>query len=418
MIRERTLDRPGIHRLDFRARAELTTALLLGWLALFCAQAAQAEEKESWRDRFELHGHVTLAYAESELDRPRALFIEEAILGIPEDGTFDYRMAALQARFRPGDRHTFVLQLSHRHLGDSIIHPLTDDVELDWLYWDWQWREGGRLRLGRFPTPAGIFNEVRDVGTLLPFFRPSFNFYREGSITSETIDGIGLSQRFFADSDWSLDTDVYYGEFEVLEQTSAGGSGSLNEVEATDGWGGQIWLNTPFSGLRLGLGGLDWEVSEESVLHRGARRWDSWYFSIDANLEQFVFRAEFRDLDIPVDVPPVFRDGEADVDTFYGQAGWRATERLSFWVQHERTDIEQKHPTMLGGSFDYMNRADTGVAVNYALKPMWILKAEAHDVEYDRRLLVPVLTPGGVLFDIPTAREGSEYFIVSMSYSF
>ncbi|MCG8455913.1 MAG: hypothetical protein MI919_06485 [Holophagales bacterium] len=389
-------------------------ALLATSLVLLLAGRAQAE---GWTDRFQLHGHLTTAYAESSLDQDRTLFVEEAILGIPEDGTWDYRMAALQVRFEATERHSFVLQLSHRHFDDSLIDPFTDDVELDWLFWDWQLGQSTRLRLGRFATPVGIFNEIRDVGTLLPFFRPSLGFYREGSFFSETIDGIGISHRFELAGEWGLEADLYYGEFEVLEQ-SQGLGGRLREVDASGAFGGQVWLDTPIDGLRLGLGGLRWDMDEESVANPVEAEWWSWYASIDGNFERFVVRVEYRYVDIPIDLPPVFPAGGLDLDTVYAQIGWRVTPKLSFWLQAETNDVEQTHPNTVGGSFEYLNIEDQAVAVNYAFRPSLVLKGEYHEQELEDFAVAAVPTPSGLFFDFRTVPFSSEYFIVSLAYSF
>src|SRR5205085_12405810 len=109
------------------------------------------------------------------------------------------------------------------------------------------------LKVGKVQIPLGIYNEVRDVGTVLPFYRPSFNFYGEGAFTSETVDGIVVSHNFFNDSAWSVDADAYFGGWDLIETDFASNVSSRARVENTVGT--QIWLNTPINGLRLGTGG-------------------------------------------------------------------------------------------------------------------------------------------------------------------
>ena len=188
-------------------------------LALFFTSILSAEEnptKNPWVDRFEIHGHLSVAYTEATATGLPGTLPSDDILGLSEDGSFDFRNAALQVRFSAADNHQLVLQLSHQKLGDSVLEQVNNDIEVDWLFWDWQIGPRTDLRLGRLPTPAGLFNEVRDVGTVLPFFRPAFNFYREGSLFSETVDGVGITHRFFDDSDWSLEANLYAGEFEIV----------------------------------------------------------------------------------------------------------------------------------------------------------------------------------------------------------
>ena len=374
-------------------------------------------ETSTWTEKFQLHGHITTAYADFQIDKPRNLFVEESILGIPEDGTFDYRMAALQLRYVPNNQHSAVLQVSHRRFGESILLDVEDDVELDWLFWRWNLANTTTLRVGRFPTPAGIFNEIRDVGTLLPFFRPSFNFYREGGLFSETVDGLGVHHTFFGSRAWSLDTDVYAGEFDVTEQTQGIGAG-VREVGAEDAVGAQIWLNSPIVGLRFGLGGLRWDVGPESGLNPIETTWESWYASVDGSFDRWVVRAEYRNLELPVDVGTVFTDGRAELDFYYWQIGWHATPELSFFFQSEYADFTQFHDSLVGGKFSYNNRRDEGIAVNYRIRPTVVAKAEVHKQRLDDFSGAPVFTDEGLRFRIDNESFESEYWIVSLSYSF
>ncbi|MCB1036393.1 MAG: hypothetical protein KDD47_21385, partial [Acidobacteria bacterium] len=186
-----------------------------------------------WADHFQFHGFVTTAYQEEDPD-PTAPFqsSDAIVLGLDENGTWDYRIAALQLRYDPNPKNTFVVQASHRRLGDSPLKDVENDVELDWLFYQFHFTDNTSIKIGRVPVPLGIFNEYRDVGTLLPFFRPSFNFYREGSFVSETVDGAVFHHRFAAASDWSLDLDGYFGEWDLLE-SGATNNAALTEAQVT-----------------------------------------------------------------------------------------------------------------------------------------------------------------------------------------
>ncbi|MEM9593576.1 MAG: hypothetical protein AAGD06_04910 [Acidobacteriota bacterium] len=378
---------------------------------------ADEAESSNWKDRFQLHGHLTTSYADSSPSGAGSRFAEEAQIGIPEDGTFDYRVAALQLRYTAAADHTFLVQLSHRSLGDSVLDEVTDEVELDWLFWQWQVGESTRLRVGRFPTPAGIFNEIRDVGTLLPFFRPSFNFYREGSIFSETTDGIGVSHRFNADSEWAVDADLYYGEYDVIEQDTGLGN-EIVEVGVDNAIGGQMWLNTPVEGLRIGLGGLRWDVGPESQFNLEEATWESWYASIDGSFERYVARAEYRQVQTPFVSLPFIPSGQADLDIYYWQLGWRPTPKLAFYLQSEFSEFEQTAEIYVGGSTQLNNRRDDGVAVNYFFRPNVVLKAEYHEQAMDAVQSEPIFLPEGLRLQVNSERFENDYSVLSLSVSF
>lgn len=373
-----------------------------------------------FRDRLQVHGHLSVAYAERRNADTSRLFAEEQLLGISDKGGFDHVLAALQIRYdaRPGQ--TFVLQWSHRSLGDSVLDAETRDVELDWLFWKWQVSDNTHLKIGRFPTPAGIFNEIRDVGTLLPFFRPAFTFYREGGIFSETADGVGVWSYRPLGRGFSLESAAYVGLFDVYEQDQGFVSerDAIAQVAVPRALGGQLWLETPMEGLRLGAGAMVWDVDGKSQFNPVETRWKSWYLSVDGSFERFTARAEYRRLELPVDVGLVFSDGEALVDLYYWQLGWHPVPRLGIYVQSEYADFEQRHPTIVGGGFRYNNRRDDGVAVHFDLLRRLVLRGEYHEQRFDQVSVSPVATPDGLAFAASTREYASDYLILSFAVSF
>jgi len=371
-----------------------------------------------WDDHFQLHGYLTSAYSDYEPDSTAPFrSSDEIVLGLDEDGTFDYRTAALQLRFDPNPKNTFVVQLSHRRLGESPIKDAEDDVELDWLFYEYKFGDDTSIKLGRVPVPLGIFNEYRDVGTLLPFFRPSFNFYREGSFVSETVDGVVFHHRFGSSSEWSLDADAYYGEWDLLESGSATNA-ALFEAEVSNAFGLQLWLNTPVDGLRFGLGGQSYDVSESSGFNIEEATWDSWYLSFDGSFEKFVARGEYKWLEFPVD-NNASPGGEATTDNYYFQLGWLPVEKLGFYLQQEFGGVEQTSLIFLN-PLDFNQREDLGFAINYSFLPGVVAKAEYHEQSFDLAVgAIPSFFPDGSFkVDVLFEEFESEYFIFSLSLSF
>ncbi len=386
--------------------------------------AQDGEESESnggnyWKDHFQLHGFLTTAYQELNPD-DAAPFVssDQLVLGLDEDGTFDYRIAALQLRYDATPKNTFIVQLSHRRLGESPLRDLDDAVELDWAFYQYRIGDNTSIKLGRVPTPLGIFNEYRDVGTLLPFFRPSFNFYREGSFVSETLDGVVFSHRFGSGGDWGFDVDVYYGEWDHLEAGSSTNA-AVVEAEVSDGYGLQLWLKTPADGLRFGFGGQTYTVSEDSGFNLDEADWDSWYFSIDGVFDHFIARAEYKWLEFPVNNSQ-FRSGEAEIINYYFQLGWLINDKLSLYGQQEFGDVEQSSID-LAEPAEFNQREDLGFSFVYSILPNLVAKAEYHQQTYELATgAIPVFPPGGgapqllVLF----SEFENDYSIVSVSVSF
>ena len=125
-----------------------------------------------------VHGYLTQAYADADfadglLVSPHT---DELNLGISEDGTFDYRTMAIQFRYEISAKDIMIIQFSSRTLGNSPIESVEDEIELDWAFYERRLGDNTSVKVGRVQIPSGIFNAVRDVGTILPFLPSGFYF--------------------------------------------------------------------------------------------------------------------------------------------------------------------------------------------------------------------------------------------------
>jgi len=398
------------------------------------SQAASASSGLSGPlSKLTVHGYLSQAYADADFfggrlpnpvtGAPAGPTAEEIVLGIPEDGTWDYRNMALQFRYQISPKDVMVIQFSNRSLGDSPINDVEDEVELDWAFYERRFGDYTSIKVGRVQIPLGIFNEIRDVGTILPFYRPPFVFYREGTFTSETVDGIDISHTFAAESDWSLDLDVYIGEWESFELSFFDESVTLADNE---GYGFQFWLNTPVSGLRFGLGGHQRDVtggSEGAVRLPGATsKFEDYYVSVDGIFDRFVVRGEYREFTGDPEVVPAFAGGvfEGDVILYYGQLGFNINDNFRIFVQAEFQETENS-ATSFTRDFDVTLREDYGIALTYLVSANLVLKAEYHEVEGNDIGFVPaVFFPDGsfLLEPIIQKLDAGSYSIFSLSTSF
>src|SRR5260370_14664662 len=137
-------------------------------------------------------------------------------MGLTPQGTADYRRAAIVARYSPTPQNAFVVQLGHRRLGDSPTMKFEDNLKVDMAFYEHRFGSGTSLRVGKSALPSGIFNEIRYVGTLLPFYRAPYSVYGEGTNTSETLNGVFVSHRLRAREPSELVTDLYPGGFDIL----------------------------------------------------------------------------------------------------------------------------------------------------------------------------------------------------------
>jgi hypothetical protein len=341
-----------------RRRGPAALALAGCLLALLAAGAARAQEpappagsaveapsppaEERSGPKIIIHGFLTQAYARADSGQ---------ILGIPEKGTADYRAAALQVRADLTDNDIFAIQLQHERFGDSVVQGFHSDVELDWLFYEHRWGDSA-VKIGKVQIPFGIYNEVRDVGTLLPFYRPSPNFYGEGAFTSETVDGIVLSHTFNLGRSWQLDGDLHYGNWEYINRSS-----TFEKRKVRNSTGVELWLSTPVPGLRVGAGAMRYDVDPPDGL-----RWETYHVSMEAEFGRFVTHAEYKNIDF----------GQGTYDAGYAHLGFRATDKITINAQLDRSNLNIDF--FRDGKFD----TDKALGVNYAFRNDLVLKAEYH----------------------------------------
>lgn len=354
---------------------------IAGMFFVKTASAAQIGESN-----LSIHGHLTQAYANSS---------GGTILGIPTDGTTDYRTAALMFRYKMTAKDTFVLQLNHERLGES---PLADDhtVEMDWLYYQHQLRDSVLIKIGKIPIPNGIYNEVMDVGTVLPFYRPPTQFYGEVAFSSETVDG-GVISHSLPLGAWELRTDIFTGEWDFVYVVD----GVVTPARSKSALGAQLWLQTPIEGLRLGLGGYHTVDHNVPILPPGRKQSQKdLHASLDADFEHFLFQAEYRKSE----------SKNHEFQDYYALAGARLG-KFQFNVMAEIATLDL--PTTVVPGLDFMDiklHRDYAVGVNYKFRPDLVLKVEGHQLK--------TLNTEDPLVPIFMDPIKVKYYIVSLSTSF
>lgn len=319
-----------------------TFLLALALIGLPAVAVAQSDSP------LQVHGYMTQGWGAAS---------GGTFLGIPEGGTADYRNLAIQFRYAMGDQDNVTFQFSHRRLGTSPMVAGEGDVKLDWAFYA---RAVGNatVRIGRMPIPAGIYNEVRDVGVVLPLYRAPYNFYLEGAFTSETVDGIVASYEFFRGTDWSLELSGYYGRYDMINRANVGTAYVPVPTNVDQVVGGQAWLNTPVPGVRFG-GGASTQNVEAGPF---AGTWNLWHASADVSLSRVTARAEYRSFDLP----------SLDYVAYYGYLGVHVTEQLTL---HGQTDFAD----LTFGPLPQVDMNDAYTAgMSFAFRPNLVLKGEMH----------------------------------------
>jgi len=311
-----------------------------------------------------VHGYLSQAFARSW---------GHGIAGIPTDGTLDYRAVALQFGYAMTDADRIVLQFSHRRMGNSVLEADGNQVRLDWAFYQRDMGDG-LLRVGKVPLSRGLFNEIRDVGTALPFYRAPFFFYLE---TGETLDGVSLDHRLFADRQWSLQAAVFGGEFDFEYADPDEEGTTLGRLRARMVHGGQLWLETPMPGTRIGAGGFRYREDGDST----EQFLTSWQLSAQTMYDRFNANAEFLSAGSSL----------YDFEAWYAQVGVHVIGNLTANLHWEGSAVTAYTPF---GELNVDFARDRAAGLTWLVRANTALKLEYHWFRgYAVDTWVPFLAP-------------------------
>jgi hypothetical protein len=318
-----------------------------------------------------------------------------------------------------------VVQLANRRMGESSLNGMDNAVALQWAYYQRRLGGGVSAKVGRAPMPAGIYNEVRKVGTVLPFYRAPYNFYTE---SYETVDGAIVSHALPLGR-WSLESNLFGGVIDFRQKSNTtvykpnmavvNGQPTMIGVtplkdstytfkeRATQAVGTQLWLNTPVDGLRVGVGGTRFRLDGFQDLsgRDGASTATTVHGSVDGSFARYQIRGEWEQ----------FRVKDFMYTSAYAQGGVKLTERLAVVAQQEVTNANvNARPIIVGIPTALTPRSavhrkfgtDAALGASWAFLPNVVLKTEGHrhvGSDYDHTVTG---TPTGY------------YFISSLALSF
>jgi len=322
-------------------------------------------------------------------------------LGVPSYGTIDYRTAAMQFRYRLENSDQFVVQLVNRRLGVSPLQAALPEVSLQWAYWQ---RRGslGTIKVGRNPMPRGLFNEITFVGTVLPFFRPSFEIYGEGR---ETVDGfVYTKSKSFGDA--SIQRNAFGGSNEVRTQVVTATGNSIRAFRGNALMGTQVWLNLAPGQTRIGGYFAQYRIDSTKVY--GMRQ------EILTSAETHIVpRTTLRAEGLHI----YGKGPNQDRLSAYGQAVVTLTEQLDLMSELSVTKnrIFQAAPL---SNVDVIATRDLALGLTYRIGGGALVRIEHHEVRgYAFDQLVPLLSTVAGQSVVAPPSLGS-YWLGSFAFSF
>jgi hypothetical protein len=125
-----------------------------------------------------------------------------------------------------------------------------------------------------------------------------------------------------------------------------------------DSLGVELWLDTPWTGFRVGTGAMQYHI----VTGDSETEWKQYHFSVSAELDRVSAHAELKAVDVQT----------ADVYLGYAHLGVGLTDKITLNLQDDLFYID------VPGAPRSRVDEDRAVGLNYAFKPSLVLKLEHH----------------------------------------
>lgn len=328
------------------------------------------------QSKLNIHGYFSQAYAKSS---------HYQVYGIPKSGSSDIRSLALQFRYDASAQNTMIIQFNHRRSGNSPIMAENSSLSLDWAFFEHRFANNISLKIGKILLPYGLFNELRDVGVLLPFYQAPSVVYTEGKNIGETIDGISFSYTFDRFLPWVFDIHLSGGHWEWLEwqKMAIPNTDMIVEVVETAhierAVGTQLVLHTPVDGVRLAFGGYSGKITGGINFTKdryGEQHFLSLSGSIEGEFDRVFAHTEFSR----------FSTNEMAMvsNAYYVQAGYKLFGKTWIQLQSQFLNLNDLPvpapliPMVQATAKDIEITRDNAIGIRYFISSNFVFKTELH----------------------------------------
>lgn len=314
-----------------------------------------------------------------------------------EEGNYENAQFSLAVTAQPQDD---VL------VAGQIFFAPDGEVSLDWAFGEYRLHDYLRLRAGKVKNPMGIFMEVKDVGTLRPFFTLPHSIYGAGGFGAEAYLGAGITGEWQG-TGWGIAYDLFGGAMEVpaFEPEAVLEVGpppfdfstvAVEEREEKDVVGGRLVITTPVTGLSFRLSGSTGEV-EEGL---STERLTVYGVSAEYNLDRFQVRGE------------VFRGRLGSEETLlagYAEVAWNVLPKLQVAVRFEAMRDEKEG---IPDGNPLLRHTEGAVGLSYWPTPNLAFKTSYHRAD-GNRFAIPSISAADGSIDRQT-----DLFVAGAQFSF
>ncbi len=372
-------------------------------ILFFCLLMVAGNLFASEAGDIEIHGFISQGYMKSD---------DNNFLAETEDGTFQFNEMGINF----GTWLTADLHLGMQFFARDLGMEGNDEIEVDWAYADYGWKEWLGFRVGKMKLVGGVYNEARDIdmmrtSALLPqSVYPEL--YRD---TFTSIKGIGMYGRIPL---YMLGSLAYTGQIGVLPVKTDGGfakafqaqgymttqtNWSVDSMDHDYYYTMQGKWRTPLEGLQLG--GTYFALKNLSITgalsstdnpaynaivglpyYYDVSKMDGVYYSAEYAWDNLLLISEYTYMDIEGQgflAGNLFMESDVPLEGWYCSASYRFTHWFELGAGYSeyypREKDKKGEVNIAAGRPDFLSwLKDTTVSLRFDLNESWILKLEAH----------------------------------------
>ncbi|MGE0086358.1 MAG: hypothetical protein AB7S75_18270 [Desulfococcaceae bacterium] len=353
----------------------------------------------------EIHGFISTGYMQST---------DNNFLLDSEDGSFQFNETGINFGVSVTDNMRIGLQFYSFDLGDIG----NNDVNLDWAFMDYKWKNELGLRIGKIKNPLGLYNELQDYDMLRPsILLPQGMYHQYLRETAISYTGAGIYGTVSMGNAGTLGYDLIGGTMEIDDDGGLLKYLSTDELtfdsgEADHVYGGRLKWYTPLSGLllsasyqqldiiyqahrnayiSLGPIGPPMEVAIDSVIENPDMQFI--IGSAEYSIGDLTLAAEYgtrrKNLTVTTDLSKLGRPNpppmelEIDDESYYGLISYRFTDWFEagacYSVFYPDKDDRDGERFEKAGKPDYLAwQKDWALSARFDITDFWLIKLEVH----------------------------------------
>jgi hypothetical protein len=343
-------------------------------------------------ESIQIHGFLSQGYLKS--DTNDALFADTS-----SNGTFEFNEFGLNVVSQVNDDLRVGIQLLSRDMGDIG----NNEVEIDWAYGDYNYRNWLGLRAGKMKTPYGLYNQSRDIDAARTCILLPSSVYSEGFRESiSTTIGIGA----YGELPGNVAYQMVYGTTQLKEDEGVAKlmAGLMRIPEFTGSsvdwaYAGDLKWSTPIDGLTLGTSTLGYKASLSSDTPINLDldfEAESYIASIEFIYGNLTLASEYQLLTLDYSISAFRISDEQEIEGYYFLASYRINDWLEvgtyYNVQYlDKDDRDGDNYKKKGEPAAKAWKKDFALTSRFDINDNMVFKLEGHlmdglaTVEYDTK---------------------------------